>query len=95
MQLHTRLPANISDLNMISTLTGPPVLVEIIHRNNISTRTFQLDQIREAYKSASRLVLQKLAKTPCVSVSPKMKITFIVTLFVVVMPRVKVQDLQI
>ena len=49
MQPHTGLPANISDPNTISTtLTGPPVLVEIIRMDDISTSAFQLDQIRQA-----------------------------------------------
>ena len=53
MQPHTGLPANISDPNTISTtLTGPPVLVEIIRMDDISTSAFQLDQIRQARKES-------------------------------------------
>jgi RecQ-mediated genome instability protein 1 len=52
MQPHTGLPANIKDLNTITTLTGPPVLVEIIRMDDISTSAFQLDQIRQARKES-------------------------------------------
>jgi RecQ-mediated genome instability protein 1 len=52
MQPHTGLPANISDLN--TTLTGPPVLVEIIRMDDISTSAFQLDQIRQAHEERIR-----------------------------------------
>ena len=50
MQPHTGLPANIGDLSAITTLTGPPVLVEIIWMDDISTSAFELDQIRQARK---------------------------------------------
>jgi RecQ-mediated genome instability protein 1 len=52
---HTGLSANISDLNTISTtLTGPPVLVEIIRMDDVSTSAFQLDQIRQAREERIR-----------------------------------------
>jgi hypothetical protein len=54
MQPHTGLPANISDLNTISTLTGPPVLVEIIRMDDVSTSAFELDQIRQAREERIR-----------------------------------------
>ena len=46
MQPHTRLPANINTIS--TTLTGPPVLVKIIRMDDVSTSTFELDQIRQA-----------------------------------------------
>ena len=46
MQPHTGLPANINTIS--TTLMGPPVLVEIICMDDISTSAFELDQIRQA-----------------------------------------------
>jgi RecQ-mediated genome instability protein 1 len=56
MQPHTGLPANIGDLNTITgtTLTGPPVLVEIIRMDDVSTSAFQLDQIWQAREERIR-----------------------------------------
>ena len=54
MQPHTGLPANIGDVNTITTLTGSPVLVQIISTDDVSTSAFQLDQIRQAREERMR-----------------------------------------
>jgi len=54
MQPHTGLPANVGDVNTITTLMGPPVLVEVIGMDDVSTSAFQLDQIRQAREERIR-----------------------------------------